>query len=228
MAVASTAIGGAVGVGEIVARYRDRPASALASASGIGYVALNAAASAAAFAIVRAFGWTFGAANDALVATQILVAGFGAMALFRSSLFTVRVGDQDLGVGPSSLLTMMLAACDRGVDRHRAADRAREVKATMTDVSFAKAHEALPAVALALMQNLDPPGQAALGLQVDKLARDTELTDSAKALLLGLAIATAVGPEVLAKAKDALGTEILRAPADLEEMALVPEPASTA
>ena len=36
--------------------------------------------------------------------TQILMAGVSAMAFFRSSLFVVRAGDRDVGVGPSGFL----------------------------------------------------------------------------------------------------------------------------
>ena len=41
------------------------------------------------------------------------------MALFRTSLFTVRAGDRDVGVGPGSLLQTLRDAVDREVDRAR-------------------------------------------------------------------------------------------------------------
>jgi len=137
--------------------------------------------------------------------------------LFRTSLFTVRAGDQDVGIGPSSLLSIVLAACDRGVDRERAKDRALQVGDIMWDVSFEKAKGPLPTVALALMQNLDAPDQAALGVQVEKLSNETQMSDRAKSLLLGLAISNAVGPHVLQHAKEALGEEILRTAPDSNE-----------
>ncbi|WP_053225897.1 hypothetical protein [Solirubrobacter soli] len=206
-------IGAGVGTGELVSRYRDRPELALASPPAIGYILLNGAASATALGVILTFGWTFGLSKDdaaAVTATQILIAGFGSMALFRTSLFTVRVGDQDVGIGPSSLLSIVLAACDRGVDRTRAEDRAAEVGRIMSDVAFVPASTSLPAVAIALMQNLETPDQAALGMVVTRLQSSTELTDPAKSLLLGLAISNLVGPLVLERAKDAIGPEILR------------------
>jgi hypothetical protein len=220
-------IGAGVGLGELVSRYRDRPWKALRTWPAAGYVLLNACASAGALGLILTFGWTFGAEGDALVATRVLVAGFGAMALFRTSLFTVRAGDQDVGIGPSSLLSIILTACDRGVDRERAKDRAVDVGEIMKDVSFARARGPLPTVALALMQNLDAPDQAALGLQVEKLANDAEMSDSAKSLLLGLAISNAVGPYVLGHAKQALGPEILRAADDEDEPPAVADAVST-
>jgi hypothetical protein len=40
------------------------------------------------------------------------------MAFFRTSLFVVRAGDRDVGVGPSGFLRIFLAAADRSVDRN--------------------------------------------------------------------------------------------------------------
>lgn len=202
--------GGVVGAGELLARYRDAPKSALTSIPGITYVAVNALASVGALLLIWAFGWKFHATGHAVAAVQILVAAFGSMALFRTSLFTLRAGNEDIGVGPSVVLSTILSSCDRGVDRFRASDRADSVSAQMKDVSFAAAEGALPAVALALMQNLDAADQAALGIELERLRQDETTSDRAKSLLLGLAITNAVGPGVLGKAKAVLGDEILR------------------
>jgi hypothetical protein len=202
-------IGAGVGIAELVSRYRDQPAAALRSPPAAGYILINAAASAAALGLIFTFGWKFGASGGGVVATRILMAGFGAMALFRSSLFTVRAGERDVGIGPATILSIILAACDAGVDRTRAESRAGMASEVMRGVSFSKAQGPLPTVALALMQNLPPPDQAALGVQLQKLRDDREMSDSAKSLLLGLALANAVGPDVLREAKTALGQEIL-------------------
>ena len=150
-------LGGAVGTAELVARYRDEPWKAVATLPALSYIAVNALASLGALAAIKAFGWNFGldpGNPPTIVATHILVAGFGAMALFRSSLFTVRVGTSDVGVGPSSFLTIILNAVDRNVDRRRAAARALSIKGAMKDVSFELAKVALPLACFALMQNV--------------------------------------------------------------------------
>jgi hypothetical protein len=210
--IAAVGIGCAIGASEIISRYRDLPWGALSSLPAAGYVALNGAASALALAVISTFGWKFGASPHSVEFVRVAVAGFGAMAVLRSSLLTVHAGGQDVTIGPNSLLMVLLSACDRGIDRQRAADRADEVKRIMEGVSFVKARDSLPAVALALMQNLGPPDQAALGFEVEKLSNAAEITDDAKSLLLGLAIATTVGPHVLESAKEALGSEILSSP----------------
>jgi hypothetical protein len=204
-------LGAAVAIGELVSRYRDEPMRALMTGSALVYVALNAGASLAALAIVRAFDWKFGVAGSSADAnvrwTQALVAGFGAIALFRSSLFVLRVGDQDVGIGPSTFLQNVLGAADRGVDRGRANARSKLDGEVMANVSFDKAHQSLPAFALGLMQNVDSEVQAQVGRQVDAL-RTATMPESAKVLLLGLLLMNIVGGEVLRSAVSSLGAEI--------------------
>jgi hypothetical protein len=209
LAVAS--IGALVGIGELVARYRDAPSKALITWPSLIYLSLNAGASLVALALIHTFGWTFGLSESSSGAElrwiQVLVAGFGAIALFRSSLFVLPVGDQEVGVGPSSFLQVVLGAADRAVDRKRGQDRAAVVSRAMSGVSFEKAHEALPTYCLALMQNLPEEDQEEFGRQLNAL-RDAAMEDRAKSLALGLAIMNAMGEDVLISAVETLGTEI--------------------
>jgi len=206
--VAVALIGGLVGLGELIARYRDAPGTALRNAAAGLYIGINAAAALAALGLVRAFGWTFGTeSGEALRWTQVLIAGFGAMAIFRSALFIVRAGDQDVGVGPSGFLQVVLNAADRAVDRRRAGARAGEVSRAMDGVAFAKAAEALPSYCLALMQNASEDEKVALANQVT-LLRDAHMEDRAKSLALGLALMNVVGRGVLEAAVLTLRDEI--------------------
>src|SRR6266496_3570606 len=88
-----------VGLAELVSRYRDAPKQALYTWPAVLYLLLNGAASGLALALILGFGWTFGAPASSLRLARVLVAGVGAMGLFRTSLFTVRAGDKDVGVG---------------------------------------------------------------------------------------------------------------------------------
>ena len=203
------ALGASVGIGELVSRYRDAPVRALRNRPAFIYIGVNAAAAALSLALVRVFDWEFGLEEgDAVRWTQVIVAGLGAMALLRSAIFRVRVGDQDVGVGASSFLEVVLSAADRAVDRRQAGVRARTVGSIMTKVSFVKAQQALPTLCLALMQNLPPEDQATLARQIEALGR-ADMEESAKAVALGLALVNAVGEDVLAAAVECLGDEIL-------------------
>jgi hypothetical protein len=86
------------------------------------YVAVNAAASLLALLLANGFDWDFGlgGAEPATIEwTRAVIAGFGAAALFRSSLFTRRVGSDDVDIGPSSALKILLEVTDEQVDRNR-------------------------------------------------------------------------------------------------------------
>ncbi|MDO8501466.1 MAG: Ig-like domain-containing protein [Gemmatimonadaceae bacterium] len=198
------AFGGLIGAGELVSRYRDAPVSAVNTTPGWIYIALNAAAAAFVLSLIRAFDWKFGlgsgASPEAIRWTQLVTAGFGAMAVFRSSLFTVRVGNQDVSVGPASFLQLALTAADREVDRHRGGARSTAVSKLMGDVSFTKAAVALPALCLALMQNLPQDQQQSLARTINDIRGLQNLSDEVKVSLLGLALLNVVGEDVLRSA----------------------------
>ena len=207
-------LGLGVGAGELISRYRDAPSRAILTAPAVVYMLVNAGAALAALALVRQFGWTFGASptGNQIALTQILVAGFGAMALFRSALFVVRIGNQDVGVGPNSFLQILLTAADSAVDRLMAQARASEIKQIMNGISFEKANGALPTLCFALMQNLPGTEQARFAEQLVAL-KNADMTDHAKALSLGIAIINLVGKDVLEAAIVSLGDEIRLSPA---------------
>lgn len=175
---------------------------------------LNATAAVVALVLIRGLGWTFGVTGvDKVRLIQLLAAGFGAMALFRTSLFTIRVGEQDIAVGPSSFLQVALLAADREVDRKRATLRSERTRKAMEGVSFKKALEALPVYCIALMQNLPQEDQNQLSSDIAKLAKSTNINDRIKSFILGLALINHVGDDVLEAAVSSLGNEIKEEPA---------------
>lgn len=206
-------LGSVVGTAEIVSRYKDAPERALRTIPAWLYIALNAIASLSAYVLVKliptldAIGGQ-GATGDLIKA---LAAGLSAMALFRSSLFTVRVGTSDIGIGPAAFLQILLQAADRATDRARASPRADAVQKIMTGVSFERAKSALPALCLSLMQGLTPEEQAALGNAVKQLDAN-QMEDGLKAYSLGLSLMNLVGDEVLRVAVDMLRNDILAKP----------------
>ncbi len=210
--LAAAALGGLVGAGELASRYRDAPGRALYTRPALFYILLNIAASAAALALARAFGWTFGAAGgpgDASARwTQVLAAGIGAMALFRTSLFTVRAGDRDIAVGPGSFLQIFRDGADREVDRVRAQDRGKVVADLMKGISYRKAFEGLPPYCLALMQSVPDDEQTRLTRALDVLDKDDTIEESIKVRILGLQLINVVGPNDLTAAVASLRDEM--------------------
>lgn len=203
-------IGAATGAVELLGRYRDDPWSTLRAKAAIFYIFVNAAASVLAYDLVLVFDVRFGLAagpSDKLTTIQVLLAGLSAMAFFRTALFTVRVGDADVSVGPGLILQVLLAVTDRSIDRGRAMPRASDVPVIMDGVDFAKAAEALPAFCFGVMQNIDSEEQTAARKQI-AIISGASLSSGLKCSLLGLLLVNLVGRPVLKSAVTALGTEI--------------------
>lgn len=138
----AAAIGATVGAGEIVSRYKDAPNKALVTLPGALYVLSNALAAVAALGFMVAFNWP--ATSEGTWWTRAFAAGFGAVAFFRTSLFSVRMGDQDVPIGPSTVLQVMTRALDQAVDRERARNRATAVREIMSEISYEASGAALP------------------------------------------------------------------------------------
>ncbi len=200
-------LGALVGIAELASRYRDEPWDALYTWPALLYVALNAAASLLALGLSRGYGWSFGAAGESVRWTQVLVAGVGAMALFRTSLFTVRAGDRDIGVGPGSFLEIFRGVADREVDRLRARDRSMRIGKLMEGVSYDKAYNGLVPYCLALMQNVPNEEQKKL-LHAVKLLNEDKIEDAVKVRILGLHLMNVVGPDVLSAAVESLRAQM--------------------
>lgn len=210
----SFVLGSLFGLTELVSRYRDDPRRALRSRAAFLYVLINALASAFALNYIRVFDLFNEGEPMQIVFKRVLIAGLGAMLLFRSSLFIVRVGNSDIGFGPVFILQILLRAADRAVDRKRGRARSVEVAEIMKEISFNKAKALLPAVCLALLQNLSKEEQEELAREVadiDKaniLLSDEKIVDRQKSVLLGLALLDIVGTDLLKQAVASLGNDI--------------------
>ena len=199
-------LAGLVAYGELVSRYRDSPARLFAARPTPIYILVNIAAGVIAFAIVRHTG-VLGDSHPARF-NQILLGAFGAIAFFRTSLFTARIGGNDVGIGPSALLKSLLDATDRMIDRDQAEGRAGEVAGIMRGVDFATARVALPTLCFTLVETIDSAAQEGARQQIDKLASSREIDDQMKSVILGTYMIRLVGADVLVLAIEALRPKI--------------------
>jgi hypothetical protein len=199
-------LGSVVGIAELVSRYRDAPWRAVRNSAAVWYVTLNALAAVSALALIRVFGLTFGGQGHAQQRTlQVLLAGFGALAFLRTSIFILRVGGRDIGIGPVTVLQVILFATDRDVDRRRAVERARAVTDALRGLSFAEVREALPIYCLTLMQNVPADEKAEVEQQLREIT-ELRMEDALKANALGLALMNVVGQKALEAAAAAVRT----------------------
>ena len=193
----SGAIAGSVGVAELLSRYRSSPAFSAKQPAALAYVVVNAAAGVIALYLVRAFGWTFGQTQNVAL-WRILIAGFGALALFRSSLFVTKIGATDVNVGPSLVLGALLDACDRTVDR-ASAERLSEgiADGKLGSLNPGAVGTALPVICLALMQNFAPSDQALLAADLNKVRQDASLTPDVQMRAVIIQLSKYLGPKVV-------------------------------
>ncbi|MCP3956575.1 MAG: hypothetical protein GY719_01850 [bacterium] len=202
-------LGALIGIGEVISRYRDAPSRALATVPGVFYVGLNGGSAAIALLLLQESGMKFGLEENStsLPWVQVIVAGLAAMAVLRSSFFSLHSGDKEIGIGPSALLELLLDAADRAVDRTRAEGRAEEVARLTRELSYERSRKALPLYCLELMQNLPPDDQKSLAEELATLD-GAEIEDEVKILMLGLTLINRVGPGVLRAAIKSLGQRI--------------------
>lgn len=209
-------IGVSVGAGELLARYRDEPLSAICTWSGIGYVLLNGLMASGALYLVDTFEIfaqqaNAGGAPAKTAIYRVLTSGLCSMAVFRSSLFNVRVGDQEVGVGPAIILQTYLRVIDRRIDRVRSLERDKLANELASGLAFERSYESLPAYCLALMQNLSSGEQQQLATAVAAI-NGSHQTDDAKMRLLILELVKLTGDKVLRQAIDTLGESIRSTP----------------
>jgi hypothetical protein len=197
-------LGALLGAAEILSRYKDKPLALFETGATWVYLGVNACASIAALFLIRAFAWDFGVSGSKqILTTQVIVAGFGSAALFRSSLFLVKVGDDTVGVGPNVVLMSLLNAADRSIDRRQATERLGIVGSTMRNFDFNTKHDDLVTACLAAAANVGADDALSLRDSVAALA-GSQATDAGKSLTLGLLIVDVVGADVLAKAVESL------------------------
>ncbi len=194
------ALGAGVGATEIISRYVDDPWRTVLLGPGMVYVVLNGLISVAALYVGSAYldsnqYWAEGFDLWDVV-LLVIVFGLSGLAFFRTKVFTIRVGGEDIGVGPSFVLETLLRSLDRSLDRRRAVPRSNIIREVMEGVSFDNARVTLPSYCFALMQNVSATEQAQLSLYVSSIA-EMDVPDLVKVDMLGLALLDMVGEDVL-------------------------------
>ncbi len=202
--VCAALLGGVIGGAELAARYRDKPASAILSPSGLLYVFVNATAAVIALVAVAAARLRFGLPVDAPPASalvvQVLAAGIGSAAVFRAS-FTL-AQDRGISLGPILLLHGLLKIVDGALERKRALSRLSHND--LVNLSFARDHAALAELCCHALPRFELAEAQRLGELAADLRARTDLTDADKLDCFGLELCRLVGERALRKAADRL------------------------
>ncbi|OJH36669.1 hypothetical protein BON30_33535 [Cystobacter ferrugineus] len=191
-------IGACVGIGELVSRYQDNPYEAIRNRHAVLYTVINVLAAIVALLALKTVRGQdpLGDQNAADRIGYTLLAGFGAMGILRSSAFTLRAGNNDVSIGPSALLQIILSATDRAVDRARATVRAERMAKTMKDLEFSHVAISLPQLAFTMMQNVTMEEKQDLAEEISRL-REQDMDAAMKSICLGLALSNIVGQSVV-------------------------------
>ncbi|GAA2160114.1 hypothetical protein [Actinomadura napierensis] len=218
-------IGGAIGVAELIARYRDKPVAALLSPGGLLFALVNTGASVVALIAVTAAGWRFGLPYTmpptALLVVRVIAAGLGSAAVLRMSFAPAQT--TATGTGPVALLNGILRIADGELERKRALSRLSHND--LAELSFERDHAALAELCCHLMREFDlAEAQRLGGLAAELSARD-DLTDADKLDCWGLELTRLVGERALRQAarrlRDRPHEEARAVPADDERLAPV-------
>lgn len=183
---------------ELLSRYKSTPALILRVGSSYLYILVNVAASVFMYWLIDTQNWELGgfASTDA---GKVLVSGFSAMALMRSSLLYFKVGDKSYDVGLASVTQIFLNVADRGFDRKSSAFHLDQIAGIMKGVDFKKAALNLPLICISIMDNLSLEEQQAFGNEVAVLSTQKDVDDFAKSIKLGKIISRYTGLRLLAR-----------------------------
>lgn len=214
--LAVIALGAAIGAAELISRYRDEPLTIFQYLPTILYIIFNALLSVAALFLVDILEVVQPRAGDASTASkndiyEVLVAGLGAAAFFRSSFAKTKVAGIEVGVGPAFLIDAFLSMADREIDRRRARSRLEEIPKIMSGVPTAFAADDLVEYCIHAMQNLSGDEKEQID-QRCKAILGKERPGNTQSLLIGLILSEYIGidnlrsakTELLASNKDAL------------------------
>lgn len=199
--VCTFGIGSLVGIFEIVSRYRDAPFEVLTQKPAVAYCIVNGLVSTLALFLIHSFGLSVEVEDGLPAATQtisdVLLAGFGAMFVFRGSFLKLRDGNgKQTELGFSEVIIKFMDIIDREVDRKRAEKRSRDINQIMNGISFECVKMVVMEHALDMMQNIPSSQQDEL-IDVANSIGSLDIPDPIKARKLGIRIYDLIGSQTL-------------------------------
>ena len=209
--VAVGSIAAAVTLIEVLIRYSDARSLVAKEWAAWTYIAVHAAAAVGALWLLNHYvPWSPESDQTGTTPTvgKVAAAAIGSLAIIRSTVFQARIGDRMIDVGPHALVSALLGAADRSMDRRHAEHRSAMVTRIMSDVAFDKAQVALPTHCFNAMQTVSDEEQEAVSAGVSRIALLEAMPDSAKSLSLGFLLLDIVGEDLLRQAVHDLGASI--------------------
>jgi hypothetical protein len=207
--VFAAVLGGFLAVSELLSRYRTLKLISR-SIHAATYILINAAAAGICYYFINKFHLSFGQFSETETG-KVLMAGFSAMFILRSSFFSYYDKDSSktINVGLAAILQTFLDSAERSFDQEQSVNKLKEVKMIMANIDFAKAAIDLTTTCLNLMQNVSSEEQNKLAESIKKLSEEGKLTNNySRALNLGIILSKITGVRLLKQAVDSHGESI--------------------
>ncbi len=177
---------------EVISRYRDEPFQAVKEKFGLIYVLVNALLGVVAYGVLLET-----AAEVTTLGAHLgyaLLGGFGAAAILRVRVTSVKVGDEDVAIGPGIIVDQLLSALDRQIDRSRALRRTEIVFGLPSGLSFQATRDYASNMILESTQNLSLQEQKDLASKLKDINEGSN-RDQDKVYALGFLVLNFMGEE---------------------------------
>lgn len=186
---------------EVSSRYQDKGFGSLRNIYGLLYVLVNASISCFGLYVVYLYVYpelldTTAAVNEQARFQAILLAGFSAQAVFRSSFLTIKVKGNDVNIGLAQVITMLLEVLDREVDRRQAGSR-EDLITVSTTVAYDDMKNVVFPIAISMMSNVAIEDEQRLRSKINDLDSNTDIPDTVKSTQLAAYLSNVVGSTLL-------------------------------
>lgn len=181
---------------ELLSRYRDEPLKVIATSQFAWvYLLLNGLLALGAHGILLDSGLTEIETLTQRAALGV-AAGLGAAVVLRSRVFTARLGDEQISIGPGYVVDQLLGIIDAQIDRRRALQRVQIVVEVMDRKDFDGSRIHASTMITGSRQNLSLQEQKDLANQIREVV-DRKIPDQEKAYALGFILLDFMGEEFL-------------------------------
>lgn len=181
---------------ELLSRYRDEPLKVIATSQFAWvYLLLNGLMGIGAHAVLLDSGFT---TIDTPTSRASLAVGSGVSAalILRSRVFTARLGDEQVSIGPGYIVDQLLGIIDAQIDRRRALQRVSIVVSVMDGKDFDGSRIHAQTMITGSRQNLSLQEQKDLANQIREVV-DRKIPDQEKSYALGFILLDFMGEEFL-------------------------------
>lgn len=181
---------------EIIAKFTDEPLKAFKTTQAFFYHLFNGAMSVFALHVLILLGPP---ADTPMKEIQLVViAGLGSMLIMRSKFFDVKVGDQEISVGPEQFVRLFLGFLETAIARARTPLRMDFVARTMHNIDCDKVSAHCIAM-LQANQRLEVRARKELVADIRALCSATDQDKQIRSYRLGFVIVDAMGERFVEK-----------------------------